>query len=144
MVMFMFMGNMGFRISSIVLCILLISCERKTLSEVSSSSYSKEIDYIRPIEGKDEVQNPDLVKLGKVLISYNDCGDCHTENKRAKGPSFTDVAKRYPANEAFIGLLSRKIISGGFGSWGNPVMSAHPKLPAKDAEAMVIYILSLD
>lgn len=135
---------MGFRIRVIVFFALFVSCEQKTLPEVSINSSSKEINYIRPVEGKEEAQDPELVKRGKVLISYSGCGDCHTEDKRAKGPSFTDVAKRYPTNKAFIGLLSRKIISGGFGSWGNPVMSSHPDLATKDAEAMVIYILSLD
>jgi len=32
-------------------------------------------------------------------------------------------------------------ISGGKGSWGNPVMDPHPNLQESDAKAMVSYIL---
>jgi len=78
------------------------------------------------------------------LISYSDCSTCHTEERRAKGPAFQDIAKRYPSNQAYIGLLAQKVITGGKGSWGNPVMSPHPNLQYSDAEAMVTYILSLD
>ncbi len=57
--------------------------------------------------------------------------------------AFQDIAKRYPIKEVYVDLLARKVISGGTGSWGSPVMSPHPDLKAEDAKAMVSYILSL-
>lgn len=85
-----------------------------------------------------------LIKKGEVLIAYSDCYHCHKEESKAKGPSFADIAKRYPMQQAYIELLARKIISGGSGSWGYPIMNTHPKIAVQDAETMVVYILSLD
>ena len=79
-----------------------------------------------------------------MLISYGDCNSCHTDDRRAKGPAFQDIAMRYPRNQVYIDLLAQKVISGGKGSWGNPVMAPHPNLQESDAKAMVTYILSLD
>jgi cytochrome c len=102
------------------------------------------LNYIRPIAGKDILLDEELVKKGKVLISYSDCSTCHTEERRAKGPVFQDIARRYPSNQGYNDLLAQKVISGGKDSWGNSVMTPHPNLQYSDAEAMVTYILSLD
>ncbi|WP_425635974.1 c-type cytochrome [Algoriphagus yeomjeoni] len=104
----------------------------------------KDREYIRAIEGVDEVLDPELVKRGKVLISYSDCAECHKPDMRAKGPAFQDIAQRYPTSQVYINLLARKVISGGTGSWGSPVMAAHPELTMDDAIAMVSYVLSLE
>lgn len=108
---------------------------------MESSSYES---YLRVVEGVDELLDPELIKKGKVLISYGDCEECHRMENRSKGPAFLDIARRYPANEVYIGLLGRKIISGGTGSWGNPIMEPHSHLKEDEAEAMATYILSLD
>ena len=100
--------------------------------------------YIRTIDGEDEELDQNIIKRGEVLISYSDCAECHKPDKRSKGPAFLDIAKRYPANQVYIDLLARKVISGGTGSWGNPIMSPHPDLDGMDAKAMVSYILSLE
>lgn len=123
---------------------LSFSCSYKKAAEqeaVISKEKSKEF-YVVP--GEDEAIDPELIKKGKVLISYSDCNECHKENTRAKGPSFTDIAKRYPIRQVYIDLLARKVISGGSGVWGYPVMGAHPKLSMEDARAMVAFILSLE
>jgi cytochrome c len=131
----------GYLIHLQVLC---YSCARQEKSEKLDSTDSKKSDYIRPVEEKDELLDLELVKKGKVLISYGDCNSCHTDDRRAKGPAFQDIAMRYPRNQVYIDLLAQKVISGGKGSWGNPVMAPHPNLQESDAKAMVTYILSLD
>jgi cytochrome c len=78
-----------------------------------------------------------------VLIGYSDCYTCHKKYERSAGPAFKDIAKRYPANNAYIEILARKVIIGGNGSWGYPVMTPHPKLSYEDAKMMVTYILSM-
>ncbi|MEP0711102.1 MAG: c-type cytochrome [Algoriphagus sp.] len=108
------------------------------------TSARKEQEYIRAIEGEDEILDPEIIKRGEVLISYSDCAECHKTDKRAKGPAFRDIAKRYPTTSAYLDLLARKVISGGTGSWGSPVMLPHPDLNEEDARAMVSYILSLE
>lgn len=112
--------------------------------EVSVSNKTDSIDdYIKPIEGKNDTLSPEAKEKGKVLISYLDCYTCHKEDKRSFGPAFRDIAKRYPTNKVFIQMLAQKVIVGGSGGWGYPVMISHPKLSTKDAELMVSYILSL-
>ncbi|WP_296697684.1 c-type cytochrome [Algoriphagus sp.] len=116
----------------------------KKESKENELSSSKTDDYFRVVEGHDEEIDQDLIKKGEVLIAYSDCLDCHKIENRAKGPAFLDIAKRYPYQEVYINLLSRKIINGGNGSWGNPIMSAHPNLSFEDSKAMAAYVLSLD
>jgi len=123
---------------------LFSACTEKRSTETFDSSKQKEADYIRVIDGTDRTLDPEIIKRGEVLIAYSDCSECHRPNKRAKGPAFQDIARRYPIQPAYIDLLARKVISGGTGSWGSPVMSAHPNLDEDDARAMVSYILSLE
>lgn len=132
------------RIAGFFFLMLGFSCsqEKSTGQEVAISEVKTDEFFVVP--GEDEPIDPELIKKGKVLISYSDCDDCHREDSRAKGPSFTDIAKRYPNRQVYIDLLARKVISGGSGVWGYPVMGAHPKLSMDDAKAMVAFILSLE
>jgi cytochrome c len=77
------------------------------------------------------------------MINKSDCRACHAINSKSLGPSFTAVAKKYSATDAIVTRLSRKIINGGSGVWGDAMMPAHSTLPENDAKAMVNYILSL-
>ena len=128
----------------IFILISFAACNEKPVQESIDTSEQKEQEYIRAIEGEDEELDPEVINRGEVLISYSDCAECHKTDKKSKGPAFEDIAKRYPINDVYIGLLTRKIISGGTGSWGSPVMSPHPDLKEEDARAMVSYILSLE
>jgi len=100
-------------------------------------------DYIKQIPGKNDSIPAEIAERGEVLIGYSDCYTCHKKYERSAGPAFKDIAKRYPANNAYIEILARKVIIGGNGSWGYPVMTPHPKLSFEDAKMMVTYILSL-
>jgi len=122
--------------------VLLAGCEKDLPAEKENEGPKK--DYIRKIEGKSEPIPDELVSKGEVLIAYSGCADCHRIDTKAKGPAFKDIAQRYPVQPAYVDMLARKVISGGFGSWGNPVMSPHPHLKMEDAQTMVYYILSLD
>lgn len=122
----------------------LSACTEKPVKDSIDTSAAKEQAYIRAIEGDDEEIDIEVINRGEVLVSYSDCAQCHKEDKRAKGPAFQDIAKRYPLKKVYIELLTRKVISGGSGSWGSPIMSPHPDLKEEDARAMVSYILSLE
>lgn len=80
---------------------------------------------------------------GKLLISRSDCGTCHAEDRQVNGPPYTAIAERYRNNEFAVRSLSKKIIQGGAGNWGQTVMSAHPQVSEEDAGEMVRWILSL-
>lgn len=99
---------------------------------------------IKRLPGNSQAIPSDEAEQGKVLIAYSDCFSCHAIDAKAKGPSFRDIAKRYPANEGYIELLARKIIVGGSGAWGYPVMTPHAEIPVEKASLMVKYILSLE
>jgi cytochrome c len=101
------------------------------------------VDYIKAIPGVNDSIPVEVANKGKVLIAYSDCFTCHKEDKKSVGPGFRDIAKRYPVNKVYIEILAHKVIIGGGGSWGSPVMDPHPKLLLDDAKLMVSYILSL-
>ncbi len=80
---------------------------------------------------------------GEKLIAKSDCIGCHKVDKKLIGPSYLEIAKKYPLNDKNIAYLTGKIIKGGSGVWGSIPMSAHASLKKDDAKAMAKYILSL-
>jgi cytochrome c len=80
---------------------------------------------------------------GKEVVEKNDCFTCHKFEEKLIGPSFSSVAKKYPATNENITRLSRKILEGGRGVWGKLPMLPHPSLSQSDAEKIVKYILLL-
>lgn len=124
-----------------IICLGLASCKGDIKQKQEATPI--QVDYIRAIPGDNDTIPTELAQKGKVLISYSDCYTCHKTDSRAKGPAFEDIAARYPVQEAYIDMLAHRIIAGGSGAWGNPVMLPHPKLSHEDAKAMVSYILSL-
>jgi len=80
---------------------------------------------------------------GAQLIAASDCGSCHRENEKLLGPAYHDVALKYPDTPANVAMLSKHIINGGAGHWGDIAMTPHPGLSESDAKEMVRYVLSL-
>ena len=50
---------------------------------------------------------------------------------------------KYKGDKAALERLTKKVISGGNGVWGEVPMAPHPQLSTEDAAEMVKYILSL-
>ena len=115
-----------------------ISCNNR-----DAKNEHEPVDYIRAIPGESDSIPKASSQKGQVLIAYSDCYICHKEDVKSVGPAFKDIAKRYPVQERFINMLAYKVISGGYGAWGNAAMSDHSILPHEDAKLMVSYILSL-
>src|SRR6185436_14388983 len=46
-------------------------------------------------------------------------------------------------NTGAVEKLTKKVISGGKGVWGDVAMAPHPQLSAEDASEMIKYIMSL-
>lgn len=80
---------------------------------------------------------------GRQLVNSLDCKSCHSVDKESVGPTYLEVAERYGEQKDALEYLSKKIIEGGSGNWGERAMSPHPALAVKDVEEMVAYILSL-
>lgn len=102
-------------------------------------------ERIKRLAGEvDVIPSAEVLEKGRVLMSYSDCFTCHKESDRKRGPAFSDIAARYPMNSTYIEVLSKRVILGARGSWGNTVMPPHPTVSGDDAKTMVMYILSLD
>ncbi len=123
---------------SLFLSFFLLSC-----SSPEAENNREPIDYIRAIPGESDSIPKANSQKGQVLIAYSDCYICHKEDVKSVGPAFKDIAKRYPVQDRFINMLAYKVISGGYGAWGNAAMSDHSMLSQEDARLMVSYILSL-
>ncbi len=89
-----------------------------------------------------EKTNPDIAE-GKELIAKSNCLSCHKPTVKLIGPSFQDIAEKYPPTTENYTFLTEKIINGGSGNWGSVAMSPHADLPAPDVKKMVAYILSV-
>lgn len=86
----------------------------------------------------------DKLAQGAALIETSDCKTCHNEKVKTIGPSYVDIAKRYPNTPGMVKVLANKIIQGGSGTWGDVPMTPHPDLTPENAEIIASYILSLD
>lgn len=83
----------------------------------------------------------DAAEEGLALIDGSDCRACHHNTNPLVGPTYTDVANKYTADDT--DMLIDKIIEGGAGNWGQVPMSPHPNVSRDDGAKMVAYILSL-
>ncbi|GAA4327880.1 hypothetical protein GCM10023149_31600 [Mucilaginibacter gynuensis] len=81
--------------------------------------------------------------MGKNLMLSLDCKACHKVDETSIGPAFTKVAEKYKDNGDADNYLSKKIIAGGSGVWGEVSMPAHPSLKEADAKQIVHWIRSL-
>jgi cytochrome c len=77
------------------------------------------------------------------VISKSDCKACHAVKEKVLGPSFTDISIKYRGDESAVTGLSKKILAGGSGVWGDAFMPAHPTMAESDVKSIVNYILSL-
>lgn len=106
----------------------------------SLSSFSNYESISMRYNGIEEIQPSE----GEVIMKKLDCATCHKIDKKVIGPSFLDIAKKYPANDKNISYLSDKIIKGGAGVWGAIPMAPHATLKKDDAKKIAKYILSLN
>ncbi|MFD1818261.1 PQQ-dependent sugar dehydrogenase [Pseudarcicella hirudinis] len=118
--------------------------------KISAGQVAVNIDYMPdtfdPIEIASNYRGTDAsarFNTGFKLIGLNDCKSCHIIDRRSVGPSYREIAQKYRNDESALEKLSKKVIAGGGGVWGDHAMSAHPQLSPNDANLMVKYILNL-
>jgi cytochrome c len=114
---------------------------------ITPEQVAVKIDYLP--EGYDKVEiaqghrSADAKVKGLKFIELNDCKSCHAQNKKSIGPSYVQVATKYKGSKTALETLTKKIIAGGSGAWGEVPMAGHPNLSTEDAAEMSKYILSL-
>lgn len=86
--------------------------------------------------------SPEGIAL-KSLMAQSDCAACHQIDAASIGPSYVDVANKYPNNDETIQYLADKILNGGSGVWGNVPMAAHPNMKHDEAETLAKDIMAL-
>ena len=120
-------------IVSMAICLCLFAC----------NSTEEKTKPVEPEQKKNAaMDNPDY-DAGLNLIAKSDCFTCHKLRETLVGPSYGDVAKKYPNTPENINLLSDRIIKGSQNIWGPTPMLAHPGITKADAEKMIKYILLL-
>ena len=76
------------------------------------------------------------------IMATDNCFNCHQFNAKSLGPSFFEVAKRYPATAASTDTLINRVRNGSSGIWpGTEKMPAHPELTAAAIRSTVRWIL---
>ena len=81
---------------------------------------------------------------GKKLMEGSDCMACHAKEKKSVGPTLREVSKKYNGDATALEKLTKKVIAGGSGVWGDVAMAGHPQLATADAAEMVKYIMNIN
>ena len=71
------------------------------------------------------------------MIQSLDCTACHSEYKKSIAPAFYQVSVTYNGDKTALERLTKKVISGGKGVWGEVPMAPHPALSTEDAASIV-------
>jgi cytochrome c len=115
-----------------------------TTLRISENKTARWKKYFRKLplqsEPKPEVQYD---HRGRYWMEKSDCLTCHEFDKKTVGPSFREIAQKYPNEKTAVQYLTRKVKAGGSGVWGTSAMNAHPSLAEKEIKVMLDYILSL-
>jgi len=111
-------------------------------SDSSTSKSTNNSDSSAATKENTEAPKDPEVQKGLQLVAKSGCFGCHKIDDKLTGPSYKEVAARYPNNEAVVDSLSDKVMKGGSGNWGQIPMTPNP-VTKEDAKAMVTYILSL-
>jgi cytochrome c len=83
-----------------------------------------------------------VIDSALTIMAVNNCYHCHQFNSRSLGPSFFEIAKRYPATTANTDTLIQRVKNGSSGIWGRvEKMPSHPELSSGAIRATVRWIL---
>lgn len=82
------------------------------------------------------------LNTGLDIMASNNCFNCHLFHQKLLGPSFAEIAARYPATKANVDTLIRRVREGSSGIWpGTEKMPSHPGLSATAIRSTVLWIL---
>jgi len=80
------------------------------------------------------------VQADEALAKKHNCLACHTVDKKAVGPAYKDIAKKYKGQN--VGAqLEQKVKKGGVGVWGQVPMPPNAAVPDGDVKKLVDWIL---
>jgi cytochrome c len=82
--------------------------------------------------------------VARALVAANGCATCHNRETKSRGPSFTQLAEKYPADAKTLDYLVGKVRDGSEGVWGHEVMPAHPLVTPHEARTIAEYMLGVN
>ena len=77
-----------------------------------------------------------VVDPALALLAKHNCTACHAQNTKVVGPSFNDIAKKYPGKADY---LAGKIKAGGSGVWG-PIPMPAQSAPEADIKTIANWL----
>ena len=78
----------------------------------------------------------------EALAKKHNCLACHQVDKKAIGPAYREIAKKYKGQNVAANL-EQKVKKGGVGVWGQIPMPPNPAVPEGDVKKLVDWILKL-
>ena len=81
-------------------------------------------------------------KADEALAKKHNCLACHTVDKKAVGPAYKDIAKKYKGQNVNASL-EQKVKKGGVGVWGQVPMPPNPAVPDGDLKKLVDWIVKM-
>ncbi len=114
-------------------------------NEITANEVLLEVLYL-PDSSKAEKYLSEKARMdtehpGLSLIKNSGCFNCHAAKNKLIGPSFDLIAKQYPYNPGTIEMLTRKVINGSSGVWGDTPMPANPTLKTEQARQIISWTL---
>ena len=82
-------------------------------------------------------------KADEAMAKKYNCLACHQIDKKAVGPSYKDIAKKYKGQAGMDVKLAEKVKKGGQGVWGPVPMPPNAAVPDADIKKLVDWILKL-
>lgn len=84
-----------------------------------------------------------VAQADEALLKKHNCVACHQTDKKAIGPGYKEVAKKYKGQKDAAVTLAAKVKKGSQGVWGPIQMPPNAAVPDADIKKLVDYILSL-
>jgi cytochrome c len=86
---------------------------------------------------------PSAADASAQLANAKNCGACHAMDRKRIGPSYQAIAEKYAADREAVPKLTRKILEGGVGVWGQvPMPAMDGQVSQDEATRLVQWILS--
>ena len=82
-------------------------------------------------------------KADEAMAKKYNCLACHQIDKKAVGPSYKDIAKKYKGQAGMDVKLAEKVKKGGQGVWGPVPMPPNVAVPDADIKKLVDWILKM-
>lgn len=76
----------------------------------------------------------------EALAKKHNCLACHQVDKKAVGPAYRDIAKKYKGQNV-AAQLEQKVKKGGAGVWGQVPMPPNPAVPDADVKKLIDWVL---